>query len=122
MALAAEPFKNPVWHIQQTGGSSSIRHRWDMLRKVGAAARQMLLEAAADAWGIGVDKLAAQDSKVIHPDGRSLSYGQLIAAAAKRPVPKDPPVKNSKDYRIMGTKRLAAGYPGQGAGQDCIRL
>ena len=104
MALAAEPFKNPVWHIQQTGGSSSIRHRWDLLRKVGAASRQMLLEAAADTWGIGADKLTARNSKVIHPDGRSLTFGQLAAKAGGLPVPADPPLKNPKDYRIMGTK------------------
>jgi len=68
MALAAEPFKDPQWHAQLTGGSSSIRHRWDLLRKVGAAARQMLVEAAAEQWGILGKKCVTQDGKVFHPD------------------------------------------------------
>ena len=77
MALAAEPFKDPMWHAQLTGGSSSFRHRWDLLRTVGAAARQMLVATAADQWAIPVDNCVAREGKVIHPDGRSLSYGQL---------------------------------------------
>jgi isoquinoline 1-oxidoreductase subunit beta len=105
MALAAEPFKDPQWHAQLTGGSTSIRHRWDMLRKSGAAARQMLVEAAAQQWGISAPKCVAKAGKVIHPDGRRLTYGQLVQAAAKRPVPQDPPLKDPKDYAIIGTRR-----------------
>lgn len=105
MAPAAEPFKSPVWHMQVTGGSTSIRHRWDLLRQVGAAARQMLVEAAAEKWGIADKKCAAKEGKVIHPDGRSISYGQLAEAAGKRPVPEKPALKDPKDYRIMGTMR-----------------
>jgi isoquinoline 1-oxidoreductase beta subunit len=92
MALAAEPFKDPQWHAQLTGGSSSFRHRWDLLRTVGAAARQMLLAAAADQWGIPVDTCVAREGRVLHPDGRSLSYGQLAVAAGGRPVPVQPPL------------------------------
>jgi isoquinoline 1-oxidoreductase beta subunit len=111
MALAAEPFKDPQWHAQVTGGSTSIRHRWDMLRKVGAAARQMLVETAAEKWGIPRQKCVTKDSRVIHPDGRSLTYGQLSEAAGKRPVPKDPPLKDPKDYRIIGTHRERLDIP-----------
>ena len=111
MALAAEPFKSPVWHIQATGGSSSIRHRWDMLRKVGAAARQMLVEAAAKQWKISADQCVAKDSRVIHPDGRSLTYGKLVETAAKQPVPTDPVLKKPEDYRIIGTQRKRLDIP-----------
>ncbi len=111
MALAAEPFKSPVWHAQLTGGSSSIRHRWDMLRKVGAAARQMLVEAAAEQWGISRKKCITKDGKVFHPDGRSFTYGQLVEAAGKRPVPQDPPLKDPKNYRIIGTPRKRLDIP-----------
>ncbi len=68
MALAADPFKDPQWHAQVTGGSSSIRHRWEMLRKVGAAARQMLVDAAAEQWGISAQTCDAKDGNVSHPD------------------------------------------------------
>jgi isoquinoline 1-oxidoreductase beta subunit len=97
--------------VQATGGSSSIRHRWDLLRKVGAAARQMLVEAAAGQWGLPAEKCVAQDGKVLHPDGRRLTYGQLAEAAAKRPVPEDPPLKDPKDYRIIGTPRQRLDIP-----------
>ena len=73
MALAAEPFKNPFWHAQITGGSTSIRHRWDMIRQAGAAARQMLIEAAAKQWSIDAGQCKTDKGKVLHPDGRSLT-------------------------------------------------
>jgi len=111
MALAAEPFKDPQWHAQLTGGSSSIRHRWDLLRKVGAAARQMLVEAAAEKWGIPAGKCVTRDGKVLNPDGRSLTFGQLAEAAGKRPVPTDPPLKEPQDYRIIGTQRRRFDIP-----------
>ena len=103
MALAAEPFKDPEWGIQATGGSTSIRHRWDMLRKVGAAARLMLVRAAAKEWGADPAACTTRQSKVFHPDGRSLGYGDLAARAAGLPVPGNPPVKNSGEYVFIGT-------------------
>ena len=111
MAPAAEPFKDPEWHVQATGGSTSIRHRWDMLRQVGAAARQMLVETAAEKWGVAPKDCQARDSRVIHPDGRGLTYGQLAEAAGKRPVPADPVLKDPKDYRIIGTSRKRLDIP-----------
>lgn len=117
MALAAEPFKSPVWHAQATGGSSSIRHRWDMLRKVGAAARQMLVETAAEKWGVPAEKCAAKDGKIIHPNGSALTYGQLAEPAGKRPVPENPSLKDPKDYRIIGTQRARLDIPDKVAGK-----
>jgi isoquinoline 1-oxidoreductase beta subunit len=111
MAVAAEPFKDPVWQAQATGGSTSIRHRWDLLRKVGAAARQMLVETAAEQWSIPAEKCVTKDGKVMHPDGRGITYGQLVEAAAKRPVPENPSLKNPKDYRIIGTPRARLDIP-----------
>ena len=105
MAPAAEPFKSPVWHVQVTGGSSSIRHRWDLLRQTGAAARQMLIGAAAGQWGIEAGQCSTRAGRVVHPDGRTLTYGQLAAAAGRMAVPSDPPLKDPKNYRIIGTRR-----------------
>ncbi len=105
MALAGEPFKDPFWHAQITGGSTSIRHRWDMIRMAGAVARQMLIEAAAQRWGIEAGKCTTEEGKVIHPDGRRLSYGKLVPEAQKLPIPENAPLKEAKDYRIIGTAR-----------------
>nr|MDJ0809348.1 molybdopterin-dependent oxidoreductase [Desulfobacterales bacterium] len=80
-APAGEPFKDPLWHSQFTGGSTSIRHRWDLLRTVGAAARQMLVEAAAQQWGITAGRFTTENGQVVHSDGRRLSYGKLVATA-----------------------------------------
>ena len=121
-ALAAEPFKSPVWHVQATGGSSSIRHRWELLRKVGAAARQMLVEAAAGQWGLSDRQCVTKDGSVIHPNGRSLAYGQLAEAAAKRPVPEDPPLKDPKNYRIIGTPRKRLDIPDKVMGKTIFGL
>lgn len=122
MALAAEPFKDPVWHRQLTGGSTSIRRRWDILRKVGAAARQMLIKAAAEQWGIPAIKCGAKNGRVIHPNGRSMSYGQLVSAAGKLPVPDNPPLKEPKDYRIIGTKRDRLDIPDKVMGKTVFGM
>jgi len=122
MALAAEPFKSPVWHAQATGGSSSIRHRWDLLRKVGAAARQMLVEAAAGQWGIDGKECVAGDGKILHPDGRSLTYGQLAQAAAKCPVPEHPTLKAPEEYRIIGTPRQRLDIPDKVMGKTVFGM
>ena len=113
MALAAEPFKDPEWHVQVTGGSTSIRHRWDLLRTVGAAARQMLVEAAAETWGVPARECRAKEGKVLHSKGRSLAFGQLAEAAGKRPVPAKPVLKDPKDYTIIGTSRPRFDIPGK---------
>ena len=122
MALAAEPFKSPVWHAQVTGGSTSIRHRWDLLRNVAAAARQMLVEAAAEQWEIPAEKCAAKDGKVIHPDGRDLIFGRLAEAAGKRPVPENPVLKDPKDYRIIGTQRNRMDIPDKVTGKTVFGI
>lgn len=121
-ALAAEPFKDPLWHAQLTGGSTSIRHRWDLLRKVGAAARQMIVEAAAEQWEIAGKKCVTRDGKVHHPDGRSFTYGLLAEAAAKRPVPQDPPLKDPKNYRIIGTLRKRLDIPDKVMGKTIFGI
>ena len=105
MALAGEPFKDPLWHAQLTGGSSSFRNRWDLLRSAGAAARLMLREAAASGWNIPPEQCTTKESRVLHPDGTSLGYGELVASAAKLPVPAKPVLKKGEEYTIIGTSR-----------------
>lgn len=72
---------------QNTDGSKSIRDFYLPLRQAGATARLMLERAAAATWGVPVDQCRASNHRVVHSDGRSLGFGELVAAAAKQPVP-----------------------------------
>ena len=97
--------ENPVrWErTMRTGGSGSVRRSWDRLRKAGAAAREMLVAAAARSWGFAPHVCRAGGGRVTHlPSGRSLSYGELAALAATLPVPQDPPLKDPKEFRFVG--------------------
>ncbi|MDW7984753.1 MAG: molybdopterin cofactor-binding domain-containing protein, partial [Acidobacteriota bacterium] len=93
---------------QTTGGSTSIRHSWEPLRRAGAVAREMLITAAAQAWGVDRSTCRAENGAVVHvPTGRRLRYGQLVARAAQLPVP-DPatvPLKSPDQFRLLGTIR-----------------
>jgi isoquinoline 1-oxidoreductase subunit beta len=90
---------------QSTGGSASVRTGWDPLRKAGAAAREMLVAAAALQWGVGRDTCKGENSAVLHPaTNRRLSYGELATKAARLPIPTDPPLKLKKDYKIVGQR------------------
>lgn len=90
---------------QSTGGSASVRSTWDPMRKAGAAAREMLISAAALKWGVGRASCKAENGTVVHPgSNRRLTYGQLVGRAATLPIPTDPPLKQAKDYKIVGTR------------------
>ena len=97
--------------IQMTGGSGSIRTSWEQHRKVGAACREMLRSAAAAAWGIPVADTRAENGFIVNAkSGLKLSYGALSEAAAKLPLPENPPLKAAKDFKVIGksTKRVDA--------------
>jgi len=91
---------------QSTGGSASVRTTWDPLRKAGAAAREMLISAAATEWGVPRSGCKAENSTIVHSAStRRLTYGQLAAKAAALPVPTDPPLKKDpKEYKIVGQR------------------
>ena len=86
-----------------TGGSASVRTSWDPLRKAGATGRAMLISAAAQEWKVPVAECTARDEKVHHAaTKRSLAYGALAEKAAKLPVPKEPALKDAKEFEIVG--------------------
>jgi isoquinoline 1-oxidoreductase beta subunit len=88
---------------QGTGGSSSVRRSFDPLRKAGATARDMLMTAAAQEWNVDKSTCYAEKGMVIHkPTGKKSGYGDLVDAAAKVPVPDNPPLKDPKDFKIIG--------------------
>ncbi len=87
----------------ETGGSTSVPFGYDALRKAGATAREMLIAAAAATWKVPTENLKAERSKVVNTvSGQELSFKELYATAAKMEVPKNPPLKNYKDFRLIG--------------------
>lgn len=102
-------YGNPLFGIQATGNSNSVRAWWPHLRKAGAGARAMLVQAAAKEWQVDPASCTAANSVVTHKDsGRQLSYGALALAAAGETPPKDVPLKDPKDFVLIGKplKRL----------------
>ena len=88
---------------QMSGGSMSIRLSYQELRTVGASAREMLISAASQQWNVPVSECYAENAKVIHrPSGKSIGYGELVEIAAKMEVPKNPTLKEAKDFKILG--------------------
>ncbi|MEJ0027286.1 MAG: xanthine dehydrogenase family protein molybdopterin-binding subunit [Rhizomicrobium sp.] len=96
-------YANPVFGIQATGNSNSIRAFWTKLRTAGAAARAMLVQAAAAQWKVDPASCTAANSEVIHTaTGRKLAYGALADAAAKLKPPASPPLKDPKQFKLIG--------------------
>ena len=89
---------------QVTGGSGAVPHSWERLRKAGATARHLLVEAAAKRWKVPVASLTTDKSTVLHKDsGRKVSYGELANEAATLEVPAEVQLKNIKDFKLIGT-------------------
>jgi len=110
-APAAPQYFNPVFGLQGTGGSSSVRGSWEPLSKAGAAAREMLIASAAKKWNVDPSACHTENSAVVNTaSGKRLGYGALADEAAKLPVPVNPRRKDAKDYKIVGkpTKRIDA--------------
>ena len=88
-----------------TGGSFSVRGSWQNLRNAGAAARELLIAAAAQTWGTETSACRAENGTIIHTSGKKLSYGELASKAATMRVPTSLKLKDPKDFKILG-KRL----------------
>jgi isoquinoline 1-oxidoreductase beta subunit len=103
---------------QYTGSSASIRMKWDPLRRAGAAAREMLITAAAQRWGVLRSTCQATSGSVIHAaSNRRLSYGELARRASALPIPFDPPLKAPKDYKLIGKPIPRLDTPAKVAGK-----
>src|SRR5437660_11568 len=104
-APADKAYINPMFGMQGTGGSTSIRAAYTPLRKAGAAARAMLVAAACQTWAVDRVDCRTERGAVIHTGSkRRLTYGQLAAKAASLPVPENPTLKEPKDWKILGTR------------------
>jgi isoquinoline 1-oxidoreductase subunit beta len=102
-------YNHPIFGMQMTGGSTTTAAEWDHYRKLGAAGRTVLLEAAAQKWNVPASSCRAEKGVVIHTaTSRKASYGSLAEAASKLPVPADIPLKEPNTFTLIGkpTRRL----------------
>jgi len=113
-------YAEPLFGVQETGGSTSVRGNFEPLRRAGAAARTLLVAAAAQTWKVTATSCRAERGEVVHaPTGRRLGYGALVDQAATLAVPPNPPLKDPKDWTLIGTpaKRLDGPEKVNGAAQ-----
>jgi isoquinoline 1-oxidoreductase beta subunit len=102
-------YNHPVFGMQMTGGSTTSPAEWERYRKMGATARLMLVEAAAKQWGVEASSCRAEKGIVTHAaTGKHATYGSLANAAAQLTPPVNVPLKNPKDFTLVGkpTRRL----------------
>jgi len=85
-----------------TGGSSSVKDQWLPMREAGAAARAVLIAAAARQWNVSTARCRAEAGRVLHPAGRSATFGELAASAARVPIPKNVKLKEPHQFRLVG--------------------
>lgn len=113
------PLDTKKFERQVAGGSGSIPHSWQRLRKAGATARQMLIEAAAKRWNVPAIECKTEKGIVIHtPSNKKLSYGELATEAAQITPPADVKLKDIKDFKLIGStikgvdnKEILTGQP-----------
>jgi len=119
----AQADADPAYGDQFTVGSRSVRSGFEPLRKAGAAAREMLIGAAALTWNVPRDACRARNGTVEHvPTGRRLGYGELAARAATLPVPSDPPLKPTSEFRILGKRMPRLDTPDKVSGAAVFGL
>jgi len=99
----AELYTDTLLQFQATGGSTSTRYTWEPLRRAGATARILLVEAAASVWKVEAGQCQARDGQVLGPDGQALGYGKLVDLAATYPLPETVELKQPDAFRLIGT-------------------
>ncbi|MEM6724265.1 MAG: molybdopterin cofactor-binding domain-containing protein [Bacteroidota bacterium] len=113
------PLNTDLFTRQLAGGSQSIRQGWESLRMAGATARRMLIESAAKTWNVPVEEITTSEGMIYHePSDQSASYGEMAAGAVGLEIPEEIPLKDPKDFKIIGTptlnvdgKKIVTGQP-----------
>ncbi|MBA4393981.1 MAG: hypothetical protein C0407_10555, partial [Desulfobacca sp.] len=119
----ADGFKSPILKSQITVASGSVRGFYEPLRKAGAAGRALFVKAAAETWKVPESECQALLGKVTHQKTkRTLTYGQLCEKAAKLEIPKDPPLKDPKEFRYMGKPMPRVDIPDKVSGKAVFGL
>jgi len=103
---------------QWAGGSFSVRGSYTEFRKIGASAKEMLVKAGAETWSVPVEECYAEQGKVLHrPTGKSVSYAELAEKASKLSVPKEPKLKDPKDFILLGKATARPDVPLKSSGK-----
>ena len=97
---------DPGGKVQGTGGSTAVANSWDQLRQAGAAARAMLVQAAATQWKVPAGEITVSEGVVTHSSGKKATFGELAASAGRLPVPTDVKLKDASQYRFIGRDKL----------------
>ncbi|MFN0314944.1 MAG: molybdopterin cofactor-binding domain-containing protein [Burkholderiales bacterium] len=111
--------RNRIWGNMSTGGSRAIRDSQEYLRKAGASAREMLVSAAAKEWGVPVSEVTVANSVITHKaSNRKTTFGKVAGAASKLEVPKEPKLKDPKDWTLIGTSPPRFDIPEKTTGEQ----
>ena len=113
-----ERYAEPLFGVQETGGSTSVRGNWEQLRRAGATARTMLITAAATTWKVDATTCRAENGKVVHAaSGRTLSYGELADDASRLPVPGKVTLKDPPSFKLIGKSLPRLDTPAKVSGE-----
>jgi len=111
--------RNRIWGSMSTGGSRGIRDSQGYVRKAGAAAREMLVAAAAQEWGVPASECSVAKGVITHQaTGRTTTFGKVAVAASKLEAPKEPKLKDPKDWKIIGTSPARFDIPEKTTGKQ----
>ena len=112
-------YKNLLFGVQGTGGSSAIANSYEQMRKVGAAARAMLVSAAADEWNVPASEITVENGVIRHSSGKEGRFGAFANKAMRLPVPADPKLKDPSTFKLIGkegvVKRLDSAMKSNGS-------
>ena len=98
-----ELYKNLAFGLQGTGGSTAIANSYTQMRRAGAAARAMLVQAAATQWGVPAAEITVEKGVISHPGGQSSGFGAFAEAAAQLTPPEEPTLKDPAEFTLIGT-------------------
>ena len=119
-------YKNLIFGVQGTGGSSAIANSYEQMRKVGAAARAMLVSAAAAEWNVPAAEITVEQGVIRHSSGKEGRFGAFAEKAMQQPVPADPKLKDPSGFRLIGkegvVKRLDSAIKSNGSAEFTLDI
>ena len=119
-------YKNLAFGVQGTGGSSAIANSYQQMRKVGAAARQMLVAAAAETWQVPASEITVESGVIRHPSGKEGRFGEFADKAMALPVPSEPKLKDPSSFKLIGkegaVKRLDSAAKSNGSAEYTLDI